>query len=89
MLQGQFGYGPEDLWVNGGVPFTSASATTTTHNNNAYFVGQVSVPGRRRTYVVVLCLNINYLCIPNGTTQVVSIQFSSNIVQVQWQVYFG
>ena len=44
MLQGQFGYGPEDLWVNGGVPFTSASATTTTHNNNAYFVGQVSVP---------------------------------------------
>ena len=43
MLQGQFGYGPEDLWVNGGVPFTSASATTTTHNNNAYFVGQVSV----------------------------------------------
>jgi len=35
---GQFGYGnPEDLWVNGGVPFTSAPATTT-HNNNAYFV---------------------------------------------------
>ena len=85
MLQGQFGYGPEDLWVNGGVPFTSASATTTTHNNNAYFVGQVSVPED----VVVLWLNINYLCIPNGTTQVVSIQFSSNIVQVQWQVYFG
>ena len=40
-FQGQFGYGnPEDLWVNGGVPFTSAPATTT-HNNNAYFV-QVS-----------------------------------------------
>jgi hypothetical protein len=43
-FQGQFGYGGDDLWVNGGVPFTSASTTTVPQtNNNAYFGSQVNI----------------------------------------------
>ncbi len=42
-FQGQFGYGgADDLWVNGGVPFSTGAPPTTTHNNNAYYV-QVSI----------------------------------------------
>ena len=41
-LQGQFNYGSEDLWVNGGAGFSSSSQQPEVqNNNNAYFV-QVS-----------------------------------------------
>ena len=59
-FQGQFGYGgADDLWnVNGGVPFTAASSTGTTHNNNAYYV-QVSNSFSINTYICV-CLSVFY-----------------------------
>merc|ERR1712008_143366 len=59
-FKGQFGYGgADDLWnVNGGVPFTAASSTGTTHNNNAYYV-QVSNSFSINTYTCV-CLSVLY-----------------------------
>ena len=76
-FQGQFGYGgADDLWnVNGGVPFTAASSTGTTHNNNAYYV-QVSNSFSINTYICV-CL---FCSLPQNGTKTFLQLYENNLV---------